>query len=290
MTKTLNITTYRANYEETASMYCYDFTLGKDLLVKQQLFSLYGFKNIKNSSNSLYRDSSVLGIIGLDLISKFDWFFDFDNKIVKIYKRGSRGVLLQKKEDLLLKKERKKKAFHCKISLNDSISQRFLFDTGFGFESACIGDYEIATDMIFSDSSFYYFNKKVPNCMNVDFSDSIDIQVIQSLKIEDCDFQNLIAFKEEFNYSNINIFSIGFLRRFNEMYYDSEKNEILLFKDESFNNTQTNEFIYRTKKFLTDGLDGLDSLDYYEHVQVYGGTIHLTNDSTKTSVESIFKN
>ncbi|NDV59266.1 hypothetical protein D0T85_14265 [Bacteroides sp. 519] len=286
------ISTYEDIYTCLHHWKCYDLNINEELLLKKQLFMLNGYKD---DYLNLSVDSNF---IGMNVIDKFDWLFDMNNNVATVYKKGSRELLSLGKEKIIFKKKIDKNAFFCDITINDSITQEFLFDTGFGKRNSYIGDYKITTDVILSDSLYNYLNYNIPDCINVEVEecDSIGLQLIQSLKIEQTDFQNLSAIRSKENRSNGNIFTLGFIRRFDKMYYDSKKDEVLLFKNDSLNdisNTDKRELIIKIKKLIVKEDKMIDeeeeeSFDYYEFVHLMGAYVKIYNDSVGISID-VFK-
>ncbi|NDV59263.1 hypothetical protein [Bacteroides sp. 519] len=260
----------------------YNCNLGGNLRIKEQLFFLYGV-----GEKIDYRYDSD-GVIGMDIISNYNWLFDFTTHTVCLSPKGNNELLPQEVESLKLKKikdkNKNKENFIVNVSLNDSITADFLFQTGLS-QGIDVFDHKLMGDMTLTDSLYRYLNKHYGNCINIEAGNA-KIQLIQSVILNNYKMNDLSAINKA--HTPVNVFTGGFLKRFDKMYYDAGKNEVLLFKNESPHIYKTDEkqLILKMKEI---GRNDKDSLDYYNDVIVYGTTIHINNDSTGLPANSLFK-
>ncbi|NDV59264.1 hypothetical protein D0T85_14255 [Bacteroides sp. 519] len=276
----INVKTYHKISKNYLSCGIYDITLGEAVFIEKQILGLHGFKNGEFVDN--YTGD---GIIGLNIISKYDWLFDTQNKTVTVFNKGSKCFPAINADTLTIIKEKKEDIFYTNVIINDSVKTRFLFDTGYGKKSR-INDYHLTGDMIFVDSLYRFVNRNYKNCINVEYYDTISFQLIQDFKLDNIEMQDLSAFKEKLpNAMNCNMFTVGFFKRFNYMYYNGAKDEILLFKSKDMQNYKTDEreLICRIKEYtLKLRSIPLKDKDLYKDIDILGSTITV-GDNLKDS-------
>ena len=77
-----------------------------------------------------YSEDNKKNLLGLNIISKYYWFFDFDKNIVKVSKSP---ISFPEKEALALKyNDRGNAIFEAELRFNTETKFKFLFDTGAG--------------------------------------------------------------------------------------------------------------------------------------------------------------
>ena len=178
--------------------------------------------------NSYYDDFD--GVLGVEDIQKFNWLFNFENKIVTLSRNPIKLPLLLDDQVLNFDFSKEKKSItYVDVNLNDSVKPVFLFDTGYSI-SFSITDEEnnksnMNGDFALVPSLKEYLNKSTPNCILM----GDNMLLIDSLEMNNYKLSHLSSKRSDNSILTENVITNNFLRRFRLMYYDSTNKRISLY-------------------------------------------------------------
>jgi hypothetical protein len=220
-----------------------------------------------------FKDYNIRGVLGNNIISKFDWYYDFANNKLVICK-DKRNI--DKSEYVSITFDNVYRT-ECELitDKNCSLYDKYLIDTGYSdilFHSKvdCYKDY------------INYKSKIVTIAKNIDITDE---KIIKT----DLEFGNLKITGIPVNISDIinsdNLLGIKFLKSFEKIYFLFSENKMLLKKQKKYTFTLTSPSVYDGK--IYSFLENPSNLNHFKKWDI-GKEVKLENkdfDSIEYPVE-----
>lgn len=233
-------------------------------------------------------DNNLDGFIGMDVFRKYNWYCDFIRNELLLSKDEIQIPDIPDKSTVFKIAVERDKTVFTMLKLNDSIESSFTFDTGYLNDSINIGARKVFSELVLSDTLMYILNKKYTNNININ-SDSVTIQLIPNISVNDTPLRNLAALRSPGNKKNENVITSAFLKRLNGMYYDFMKSELTFYVNEQADfNQDVGLLVDRILKSLYIKASGkkmpLDSINS-KQLSVYGTEYTFNNNEDTTEIK-----
>ena len=172
----------------------------------------------------------IKGIIGQNVISKFNWLFDFENSKVLISKQQ-----IEKNDSALTIPfviENKNDAPSAYLE-TDTLLSKFTIDTGYRFFGTFSPEdsllYYMRPSLVIADSNINVFLKENYSSIKLPENEKKVNRFIlrDSININNFIFRNISIFHRD-SYRSANYITANFIFQFEKMYYDSQNQEISL--------------------------------------------------------------
>ncbi len=179
-----------------------------------------------------FKDYNIRGILGSNIISKFDWYYDFTNNKLEICKDKNSinsNEYLSFTFDKVYKTE-------CKLTTdkNDVLNDKYLIDTGY-------------SDILFHSKIESYKDYLNYKSKIVTVAKSIDITEEKITKVN-LEWNNLNITGIPLNIcdksNSDNLIGIKFLKAFDKVYFLFSENKVLLKKQKAYTFTLTSPSVY----------------------------------------------
>lgn len=195
------------------------------MLKTNAIFAIEGYKGYLIDDND-YKQLNFT-IIGMDIIDRFYWLFNFEDNTLTISNKGITIHKLQDDQILTLSYHSDSKSTSMDINIDGELLQNVEFDTGFSVPFEALKKTK-NIDIVFSKSDFEALTSKNYDLkaiyMPTNFGRAF---IIDSMQLNDITMQGILAF--EHNDFSQTFISVDFIRRFRMMYIDSKNKKIHLY-------------------------------------------------------------
>lgn len=216
---TITTNTYRK--QDTIYWGMVDLQIG-DIELKNKI-TLDGYKSFLLNDSLSYDKCD--GILGVDVLEKYNWLFDFETKKLCISNRAIKDSLMTETLQMSLDIVGEKGTITTvELLLNDSLKEEFLFDTGYP-DIVNIGDYHLHGIFEFSDSLSYILNKHFPNNLTISLVDNVSLMLMKDLQVNNMPFSYISATHKNYTLQP-NRVNVHLLSLFRLMYYDKINRKI----------------------------------------------------------------
>ena len=245
-------TIYTVTYSHQDTVYwgLADLQIG-DIKIKNKIvLDRYKTSPLRDAFN--YEDCD--GILGVDIIQKFNWLFDFKNKTVCLSNKVIDNPLIAEMPTLSLDiVDNERDVTYVGLLLNNAIKESFLFDTGYD-NSIKIGDYNLDGAFCFSDTLFNILAKRFPNNLMINVTDTSSALLMEKLEVNEMKFSYISATYNS-RLLHPNAVTVQLLHQFQFMYYDKINKKINFYYPQPDSNVKSREEIQLLQMKVSDVLD-----------------------------------